>query len=218
MESLAEVDPKIIQELREGLPKGPYAAGENFEALKWDYALVLHHDIEKIRSSIIASKSVLKPTYDLYRDLIDNYRVPCCYSGLFENLRNFLPECIGSQSSVKITLEVVDGMRDALAQDIACFSHKNDFPAYFESLAIWKQHTTYSMLKEMDMDRADPYKMVKKLYEQYKSCRKSGRSKLDALAHLQHGHLFTTTANFMTLVERMQYLEERVMDLEASRV
>jgi len=211
LDAIVKADPAVVEHVRENLPKGPQGAVEDYRVIKWDYALVFYHDIEKIRESVVAGNTFPGriAACRLYQTFVDDYRGPATYSCHFDNLLSNLPRSPESNSGLKMELHQVDKMRDALAQDVAEF--KGECPPYYDNLDRWKHHTVYRMLQDMEMDRVDHYRMVKRVYDQYNYCKSNHRSE-DQFRQMS---AYGTTANFMTLLERMQYLEQRVIDLEA---
>ena len=125
------------------------------------------------------------------------------YLESFENVLGV----VGSKfqaSDFKATNEFLDAVQAALDQDIACFKHPK--PAHMESVATWKRFETNRMLREMDLQRTDEYEMVLRCYHAYKlnPCNK-------------HSVDVRTMANYMTLIERIEALEQNVVLLQGER-
>ena len=212
-ETLAGVDSKIVDELRELVPKGPNCLTmcEILREFKWDYAIVLFHEIERIEKSLDGSLGNGATDF-YYRSLLNDYKHPCCNTGLFDNMRVFLPEPIANCSTVKLKKDVVIGMRDALMEDVLSFTSKETFPVYYHNFEEWKQYQAYNLLKIMDTHRVDSYEMVKSCFKRWNA---SGFSYKKGANHpLKQDPMYQSTANFMTLLERIQLLENRIRNLE----
>jgi len=125
------------------------------------------------------------------------------YLELFENVLGV----VGSRfqaSDFKATDEFLDEVQEALNKDITLFGIPK--PAHFESVETWKLFETARMLKEMDVQHTDEYQMVLGCYNAYNSYPR-GSFKKESLD-------FRVMVNYMTLVERIEVLEQVVLSLK----
>lgn len=202
---ICSVDPSIIQHLKEVLPKGPYcsSSGADFDKLKWEYAAV-HYAL--IDEAMLGTTCV---TFNKFLDTHGQYFYPCLIGTNFENLKICWPRG-------DVTRKNLASMREALSKDVALFTGPP--PAHlFGDLAAWKRHECCRMVKEMDVPCTDEYKLVSELYENYHCCKQRGQDTSPAYLAANSGK-YQTVANYMTLLERVQRLEqqasERIIQLE----
>jgi len=205
-QTLSSLHPDLVHAIRDFLPKGSecFAAEHTDHAFKWDYAIVLYHDIQTL-DELFEKSSGKGAVKNYYTAMIENYKYLCCDSELFANISPYLPEHTGTFFLTPLKKEVISGMKDAIMEDIVLFSANEDFPVYYQNLETWKHFQAYNMLQVMGMHRAEYFETVKFLFKQWRN----------GVQHLKHNPMYQSTANFMTLLERIQLLENRVINLEA---
>jgi len=211
VDAMLKVDPGILQRLKETLPKTSSCVKvcSNFEPFKWDYAVVLLASIEQLKQALRDHPEHPHIANLWYKAMHEDFRLPLCYTGQFKHIHEFMPENV--DASLKVTEEFLDSMSQALVKDVASF--KEEAPAQlFGSLEDWKQHDCNRMMKEIDMHSTDEYEMVSNMYKKYRVCKESGSGHLDALNHVKSGGVYCTVENFMTLLKRIQVLENQVQE------
>ena len=211
VDDMLEVDPGILQRLKETLPKCPYfdINCSNFEPFKWDYAVVLLTSIEELKQILRDHPDHPLMAYVKYKTLHEEFYQPMCFTGQFTHVYELVPENV--DPSFKVTKEFLDSMSQALAKDVASF--RGEAPAHlFGSLEDWKQHECNRMMKEMKMPPADTYEMVFSFHKKYKACKQTGRQHQSAMEHFKCDGSYNTLVNYMTLLKRIQVLENQVQE------
>lgn len=192
--------------LHSRLPKGPQCVAEDFLSKKWEYAIVLKTLLAELEAVALSTDSMsAKSAYLKFQEIHNDYRHPCHYIGSFPNFQEYLPDCLGSK--FKVTHELILEMQGALELDIVGFNQA--MPEYLDSIQAWKRHETYRMLKEMDIKETNEYELLLPLYDAFKKQRTSCSSLISF--NIQNVRVISC---YMTLLERIQLLENRVKQLE----
>ncbi len=177
----------------------------NSSKIEWEFAHALNAMLVDLK--ILAYD---KSRGTIFVDALGKYAEILEGLGSFQNFLRVAGEK-WKMPSFLATVEFLSFVQEALYEDVACFQTPK--PSYMDSIASWKHYETFRMLKEMNVQHTDEFELVRRCYTFFQNKKKRDPN-VSVADPLQFPWLSTNyahvMANHMTLVERIQALENVV--------